>query len=106
MFLSASDPPRSRHTSLHAALPICDRRGPRRAALAIDHGAAVVALAHHVGIRDDEKRRYVRRQREAHEIEVELRKPIRHRSEEHTSELQHRCISYAVFCFKKKNTAS
>src|SRR5437764_2837048 len=24
------------------------------------------------------------------------------RSEEHTSELQHRCISYAVFCLKKK----
>src|SRR5437764_8380619 len=25
-----------------------------------------------------------------------------YRSEEHTSELQHRCISYAVFCLKKK----
>src|SRR5437762_10593888 len=25
------------------------------------------------------------------------------RSEEHTSELSHRCISYAVFCLKKKN---
>src|SRR5262250_3980997 len=24
------------------------------------------------------------------------------RSEEHTSELSHRCISYAVFCLKKK----
>src|SRR5437879_11523699 len=24
------------------------------------------------------------------------------RSEEHTSELHHRCISYAVFCLKKK----
>src|SRR5437763_9342817 len=24
------------------------------------------------------------------------------RSEEHTSELQYRCISYAVFCLKKK----
>src|SRR5437879_9529705 len=24
------------------------------------------------------------------------------RSEEHTSELRHRCISYAVFCLKKK----
>src|SRR2546426_8518345 len=27
------------------------------------------------------------------------------RSEEHTSELQSPCISYAVFCFKKKNNA-
>src|ERR1017187_10387172 len=27
------------------------------------------------------------------------------RSEEHTSELQHRCISYAVFCLKKKKEA-
>src|SRR3712207_8897776 len=27
-----------------------------------------------------------------------------HRSEEHTSELQSRHISYAVFCLKKKNT--
>ena len=26
------------------------------------------------------------------------------RSEEHTSELRHRCISYAVFCLKKKKT--
>ena len=26
------------------------------------------------------------------------------RSEEHTSELSHRCISYAVFCLKKKKT--
>src|SRR6266516_7284236 len=26
------------------------------------------------------------------------------RSEEHTSELRHRTISYAVFCLKKKNT--
>src|SRR5437764_10610234 len=25
------------------------------------------------------------------------------RSEEHTSESSHRCISYAVFCLKKKN---
>src|SRR5437762_8700061 len=34
-----------------------------------------------------------------------LRPPVmadRTRSEEHTSELQHRCISYAVFCLKKK----
>src|SRR5207248_11155112 len=28
------------------------------------------------------------------------------RSEEHTSELHHRTISYAVFCLKKKNTNS
>src|SRR5205807_9799989 len=28
------------------------------------------------------------------------------RSEEHTSELQSPCISYAVFCLKKKTTAS
>src|SRR5256885_11840244 len=27
-----------------------------------------------------------------------------HRSEEHTSELQSPCISYAVFCLKKKKT--
>src|SRR3712207_7907639 len=33
--------------------------------------------------------------------------PVRKRSEEHTSELQHANISYAVFCLKKKkkNTA-
>src|SRR5437762_9990115 len=29
--------------------------------------------------------------------------PAASRSEEHTSELRHRCISYAVFCLKKKN---
>src|SRR5207248_8713640 len=34
------------------------------------------------------------------DIEVNHRK----RSEEHTSELQHRTISYAVFCLKKKKT--
>src|SRR5437763_12148533 len=28
------------------------------------------------------------------------------RSEEHTSEPSHRCISYAVFCLKKKRTKS
>src|SRR5438876_1337203 len=28
--------------------------------------------------------------------------PLRERSEEHTSELQHPSISYAVFCLKKK----
>src|SRR5574344_3119853 len=28
------------------------------------------------------------------------------RSEEHTSELRHQIISYAVFCLKKKKTAS
>ena len=28
------------------------------------------------------------------------------RSEEHTSELSHRCISYAVFCLKKKTNRS
>src|SRR5690625_6947509 len=28
------------------------------------------------------------------------------RSEEHTSELRHVAISYAVFCLKKKNTSS
>src|SRR5437764_10323728 len=27
------------------------------------------------------------------------------RSEEHTSELQYRCISYAVFCLKKKTSS-
>src|SRR5437762_5892866 len=27
---------------------------------------------------------------------------LEERSEEHTSELSHRCISYAVFCLKKK----
>src|SRR5437763_6582145 len=27
------------------------------------------------------------------------------RSEEHTSELQYRCISYAVFCLKKKKAS-
>jgi len=32
-----------------------------------------------------------------------LRSVVRARSEEHTSELQsHHCISYAVFCLKKK----
>src|SRR5258708_22963319 len=31
---------------------------------------------------------------------------IRARSEEHTSELQYQIISYAVFCFKKKNAMS
>src|SRR2546427_9603515 len=30
-------------------------------------------------------------------------KPLHHRSEEHTSELSHSQISYAVFCLKKKN---
>src|SRR5437762_7345060 len=39
----------------------------------------------------------------------ELDWPLTHaagRSEEHTSELHHRCISYAVFCLKKKNRAT
>src|SRR5690348_17885282 len=35
--------------------------------------------------------------------EVELRMSFHVRSEEHTSELQHPSISYAVFCLKKKN---
>src|SRR5256885_11407631 len=38
--------------------------------------------------------------------EIPLQRPSRRvRSEEHTSELSHLVISYAVFCLKKKNTA-
>src|SRR2546430_11948083 len=37
-------------------------------------------------------------------IRPEKRQPPRNRSEEHTSELHHSQISYAVFCLKKKNS--
>src|SRR5437764_10022546 len=35
-------------------------------------------------------------------LDAQVRRVRRHRSEEHTSEPSHRCISYAVFCLKKK----
>src|SRR5437762_7994721 len=44
--------------------------------------------------------RQVRRRIDDPPVEVGIR------SEEHTSEPSHRCISYAVFCLKKKNTKS
>src|SRR5256885_7273159 len=59
--------------SLHDALPIC---GARR----IEWGLADVSIETAMGL-----------------------PPASWRSEEHTSELQSPCISYAVFCLKKNN---
>src|SRR5690606_41960035 len=39
-------------------------------------------------------------------VHVRLLQPIGRRSEEHTSELQSREISYAVFCLKKKTSVN
>src|SRR3546814_9780599 len=51
-------------------------------------------------------RRHVRRLHQTQRLQVpRLVRCCRHRSEEHTSELQSLMrISYAVFCLKKKNT--
>src|SRR3989454_8466100 len=41
-----------------------------------------------------------------HLLDAQSQQVIGHRSEEHTSELQSPCISYAVFCLKKKKKES
>src|SRR3546814_7928917 len=69
---------------------------------------AVPALHDHVGRRADAEREPARRRvgQRGHRL-GHARRPTgerRHRSEEHTSELQSLMrISYAVFCLKKKN---
>src|SRR3712207_7179629 len=40
------------------------------------------------------------------EAGISSKQAIKVRSEEHTSELRHANISYAVFCLKKKNTTN
>src|SRR3712207_7947293 len=73
--------------SLHDALPI----SRRRAARAVHGDRPELRLVRHDVLRGVAAR-LARRGRRA-----------LHRSEEHTSELSHANISYAVFCLKKKN---
>src|SRR5437868_8601748 len=87
-FLYRAGPHRDLHSSLHDALPICEvpARGPED-----DDGTSGHVLATVVVDALDDRRRTRVPDREA-------------RSEEHTSELSHVSISYAVFCLKKKKT--
>src|SRR5258708_29232293 len=52
-----------------------------------------------------ERSRRASRERRGSLLEAIVRKLLA-RSEEHTSELHHQIISYAVFCLKKKNNDS
>src|SRR3546814_2295044 len=57
-----------------------------------------------LGIETEQRRNSGKREHERHEREREAGARLRHRSEEHTSELQSLMrISYAVFCLKKKH---
>src|SRR5206468_7394227 len=66
--------------SLHDALPICNNRGK--------------CVRGSPGSKSNRTKK---------RLERVVATPLRSRSEEHTSELSHDQISYAVFCLKKKN---
>src|SRR3712207_7898336 len=77
--------------SLHDALPIWRRAGADQVAVAV----GLVDAPHRAQVHPPgRRRRRVDR----------LLAGVGPRSEEHTSELQHANISYAVFCLKKKKT--
>src|SRR3546814_7553719 len=102
--------------SLHAALPICGvepdqpHRRPVRAPIIIAGAIGTARAGEAAGrVREILEPAVVLRVGAAavgHRIEVDRpRDQIDQRSEEHTSELQSLMrISYAVLCFKKKNT--
>src|SRR3546814_10519111 len=88
-------------------MKIANRR--RGCAQILDPAVGAAADEHHI----DRQPLDQRARRQAHIVKhparltggVRVRKPIRIRSEEHTSELQSLMrISYAVFCLKKKKT--
>src|SRR3712207_8609600 len=70
-------------------------------------GARIDQVEHRVGDQQVVPRQVVIRAlgilEQVRGLGIHARPPVRHRSEEHTSELQHANISYAVFCLKKKN---
>src|SRR5437879_10591291 len=68
-----------------------------RAGCEFSHGP-IAEMIFHVAIAGDELRNVILAELGENNAERFLQK----RSEEHTSELQYRCISYAVFCLKKK----
>src|SRR5439155_23305180 len=84
---------RALHSFLHDALPICRAWKPRVAPLSRSTPRDLARpLREHPVTNGSSMSR------------IDPKHHHRRRSEEHTSELQHVSISYAVFCLKKKKT--
>src|SRR3546814_7420338 len=101
-------PPRSTRTD--TLFPYTTLFRSRETAAGDDRGALARARHRRRGVRPQDTRRRVRvvaRSDRRHQGLHHRATHLRHRSEEHTSELQSLMrISYAVFCLKKKNNAT
>src|SRR5438045_6962700 len=93
-FFTHPPPPDSYPLSLHDALPISEREQRVERQSPAQHTVRVV----HAGAEQRRRRHGHHGPKAGCAMEREQR-----RSEEHTSELRHLGISYAVFCLKKKN---